>query len=404
MFQKITAMAWKDTIVRFSSRTEILFFLILPLVFTVLLSGGVGGSLTGDGDNRIVLLVVNEDDSEPAATLVDALAASDVVRIYEQPLAEAEALFADEEASALLVIPAGFGAAVLGGETAVLDLRQLPNDSKASAAERGEQTAVSQISRPWVIARNSVDEAERLEPFADDDTRLAYFQQATAFAESMLDEAPQRMMVTQPDAALVSVNTYDQAAHQSAGQLITWVFIPLLGVSALMALERRTGTLRRLLVTPTRKATYLLGTVTGQYAAAIVQMALLIGFGVVVMKVNWGQSPVGLAVILLTFGLAAVAFGVMMGAFVKTEGQANNLSIMMGMTMALLGGCWFPIELFPPTVQTAVHVLPTTWAMQGLTDLLMRGAGVAEILPEAAVLCGFAVVFFIVGVTRFRYE
>ena len=404
MFQKITAMAWKDTIVRFSSRTEILFFLILPLVFTVLLSGGVGGSLTGDGDNRIVLLVVNEDDSEPAATLVDALAASDVVRIYEQPLAEAEALFADEEASALLVIPAGFGAAVLGGETAVLDLRQLPNDSNASAADRAVQTAVSQISRPWVIARNSVDEAERLEPFANDDTRLAYFQQATAFAESMLDEAPQRMMVTQPDAALVSVNTYDQAAHQSAGQLITWVFIPLLGVSALMALERRTGTLRRLLVTPTRKATYLLGTVTGQYAAAIVQMALLIGFGVVVMKVNWGQSPVGLAVILLTFGLAAVAFGVMMGAFVKTEGQANNLSIMMGMTMALLGGCWFPIELFPPTVQTAVHVLPTTWAMQGLTDLLMRGAGVAEILPEAAVLCGFAVVFFIVGVTRFRYE
>lgn len=404
MFQKITAMAWKDTIVRFSSRTEILFFLILPLVFTVLLSGGVGGSLTGDGDNRIVLLVVNEDDSEPAATLVDALAASDVVRINEQPLAEAEALFADEEASALLVIPAGFGAAVLGGETAVLDLRQLPNDSNASAADRAVQTAVSQISRPWVIARNSVDEAERLEPFADDDTRLAYFQQATTFAESMLDEAPQRMMVTQPDAALVSVNTYDQAAHQSAGQLITWVFIPLLGVSALMALERRTGTLRRLLVTPTRKATYLLGTVTGQYAAAIVQMALLIGFGVVVMKVNWGQSPVGLAVMLLTFGLAAVAFGVMMGAFVKTEGQANNLSIMMGMTMALLGGCWFPIELFPPTVQTAVHVLPTTWAMQGLTDLLMRGAGVAEILPEAAVLCGFAVVFFIVGVTRFRYE
>ncbi len=404
MFQKITAMAWKDTIVRFSSRTEILFFLILPLVFTVLLSGGVGGSLTGDGDNRIVLLVVNEDDSEPATTLVDALAASDVVRINEQPLAEAEALFADEEASALLVIPAGFGAAVLGGETAVLDLRQLPNDSNASAADRAVQTAVSQISRPWVIARNSVDEAERLEPFANDDTRLAYFQQATAFAESMLDEAPQRMIVTQPDAALVSVNTYDQAAHQSAGQLITWVFIPLLGVSALMALERRTGTLRRLLVTPTRKATYLLGTVSGQYAAAIVQMALLIGFGVVVMKVNWGQSPVGLAVMLLTFGLAAVAFGVMMGAFVKTEGQANNLSIMMGMTMALLGGCWFPIELFPPTVQTAVHVLPTTWAMQGLTDLLMRGAGVAEILPEAAVLCGFAVVFFIVGVTRFRYE
>ena len=79
MFQKITALAWKDTIIRFSSRTELLFFLILPLVFTVLLSGGIGGSLVGDGDNRIGLLVVNEDGSEPANALVAALAASDVV-------------------------------------------------------------------------------------------------------------------------------------------------------------------------------------------------------------------------------------------------------------------------------------------------------------------------------------
>jgi ABC-2 type transport system permease protein len=133
-------------------------------------------------------------------------------------------------------------------------------------------------------------------------------------------------------------------------------------------------------------------------------MGILVGFGIVVMGVNWGRSPAGLAIMLLTFGLSSVAFGVMMATFVKTEGQANNLSIMLGMSMALLGGCWFPIELFPPAVQTAVHVLPTTWAMQGLADLVMRGAGVAEILPEAAVLSGFAVVFLVVGIVRFRYE
>ncbi|MBK8987543.1 MAG: ABC transporter permease [Chloroflexi bacterium] len=404
MFQKITALAWKDTIIRFSSRTELLFFLILPLVFTVLLSGGVGGSLVGDGDNRIVLLVVNQDNSEPANTLLADLTASEVVRIAEHALAEAEAKFADEDAPALLVIPAGFGAAVLAGETAVLDLRQLPNNTNASAADRAVQTAVSRISQSWLAARTSLAEAERLEPLADEAARQAYLRQATTLAESQLAAAPPRMVVTQPDAALTQANSYNQAAHQSAGQLITWVFIPLLGTSALLAFERRYGTLRRLMVTPTRKATYLLGMITGQYLTAVVQMALLVGFGILIMGVNWGRSPVGLIVMLLTFGLAAVAFGLMMGAFVKTEGQANNLSIMMGMTMALLGGCWFPIELFPPAVRTAVHVLPTTWAMRGLTDLVLRGGGLNDILPEAAVLSGFAVLFFIVGVTRFRYE
>jgi hypothetical protein len=42
--------------------------------------------------------------------------------------------------------------------------------------------------------------------------------------------------------------------------------------------------------------------------------------------------------------------------------------------------------------------------MRGFTDVIVRGQGVAEIGLEAAVLCGFAVVFFVVGVARFRYE
>ena len=78
--------------------------------------------------------------------------------------------------------------------------------------------------------------------------------------------------------------------------------------------------------------------------------------------------------------------------------------IVLGMSMALLGGCWWPLELFPPFMQTASKILPTAWAMQGLRDLSMRGLGVNAILPEAAVLLGFAALFFVVGTLRFRYE
>lgn len=93
-----------------------------------------------------------------------------------------------------------------------------------------------------------------------------------------------------------------------------------------------------------------------------------------------------------------------MGTFVKSAGQANGLSIMAGMVMALMGGCWYPLELFPPAVQAAVHALPTTWAMQGMLDLVLRGRGLVDVLPEAGVLLGFAALFFAIGVWRFRYE
>jgi ABC-2 type transport system permease protein len=158
------------------------------------------------------------------------------------------------------------------------------------------------------------------------------------------------------------------------------------------------------LTTPSYKATFLLGTISGQVAMALVQMLLLVGFGILAMKLNWGREPLALFIILFCSALAAAAFGTTMGTFIKTEGQANGLSIMFGMVFALMGGCWYPLELFPPAIQNAVKVLPTTWAMQGMLDLVLRGGGLMDILPEAGVLLGFAALFFSVGVWRFRFE
>jgi ABC-2 type transport system permease protein len=149
---------------------------------------------------------------------------------------------------------------------------------------------------------------------------------------------------------------------------------------------------------------FLLGTLSGQVAMALVQMLLLVIFGILVMKLSWGHDPLALFVILLASALAAAAFGTTMGTFIKTESQASGLSIMFAMVFALMGGCWYPLELFPPAIQNLVMILPTTWAMQGMLDLVLRGGGLQDILPEAAVLLVFAIIFFSVGVRRFRYE
>ena len=133
-------------------------------------------------------------------------------------------------------------------------------------------------------------------------------------------------------------------------------------------------------------------------------MALLIGFGATLYKVNWGRSPLALVAVLLSFALAAVAFGVLLGTFAKTRSQAGWLTIMFSMLTAALGGAWWPMEITPPVYQAVVKVLPTTWAMQGINNVLVRGAGLSMVLPQVGVLLLFAVVFFGVGVKRFRFE
>jgi ABC-2 type transport system permease protein len=395
--RKIFAIAWKDTLLRFDSWSRWLFFLILPIVFTVVLAGG-----TGSSDSRVRLVVVDQANSPLSADLVAALGNSQAVRPDSLTLTQAESQFSQRSVSAVLIIPAGFDLAHLEQGSIPLELRQQPNNMNAMIAQRAVQSVISRVSSAADIANNSVAAAERIQPFATAADRQAYFNEALTQAQSLLSEAPSR--VTESRGNTKETDDYDPRANSSAGQLITWVFIPLIGISSMFASERQKGTLRRLLTTPTRRGTYLLGTILGQVATGLVQMLLLIVFGIYVMKLNWGSQPLALGVMMTASALAAAALGTTLGTFVKTESQASGLSIMTGMVMALLGGCWYPLELFPKAVQNIVQILPTAWAMRGLLGIVLRGQGLAAILPTAGVLLAFAAVFFAVGIWCFRYE
>jgi len=396
--KKLIAIFWKDTLIRFSSWSEWLFFLILPIVFTFVLAGGTNISQ----DSRIPITVADQANSPLSGQLIATLEASPTVRVNIKPLTEAEAEFAAGDVSSILVIPANFDLAQLQAGGAFLDFRQQPNNINSLGAYQAVQAAVTSLNSGIGAAQLSMNAANQIRPFSSDMERNAYFESALAEGQQMLEAAPER--VTTIRGGTEDPIDYDPRANSSAGQLITWVFIPLFGISGAFAYERVTGTLRRLFTTPTRKATYLLGALLGAVFWALVQMLLLVLFGTFVMKLNWGQSPGALAAVLVSSALAASAIGVTLGAFVKTEGQASGLSILMGMVMALLGGCWYPLELFPNAVQEIVKVLPTRWAMQGMLDLVLRQQGLSAVLPEVAVLLGFAVVFYTVGILRFRYE
>ena len=395
--KKIFAIAWKDAIIRFSSSSELLFFIILPLVFTFLLAGG-----TRDEDPRVDLFVADEANTAISQQIIGELENSTAVHPEVTTRQEAKNLFDARRAEVVLLIPAGLNLEALQSGSAQVELLQQPNNLNATVAQRAILTALRRVSSSISAAQNAVKQRESMQPFASEAEKQDYFDSSLEIAQTIQTQAPERVTVVEGNTE--DEVEYDPGANTSAGQLITWVFIPLFAISALFAYERQQGTLRRLLTTPATKATFLLGTITGQVAMALVQMLLLVGFGILVMKLSWGRDPLALLLIILTSALAAAAFGTTMGTFIKSEGQASGLSVMFGMVFALMGGCWYPLELFPPAIQNIVKILPTTWAMQGMLDLVLRGGSLPDILPEAAVLLGFAAIFFSVGVWRFRYE
>jgi ABC-2 type transport system permease protein len=132
----------------------------------------------------------------------------------------------------------------------------------------------------------------------------------------------------------------------------------------------------------------------------LLQMILLVFFGMYVLNVNWGDDPLLLLGFLTCFSLAGTSLGLMIGAFTKSVKQADNMTTLVSMAMAALGGAWWPLEITPASYQTIVRGLPSTWAMLGFNDIIIKGQGLSGALLESAVLLGFSILFAMIGIWK----
>jgi ABC-2 type transport system permease protein len=84
--------------------------------------------------------------------------------------------------------------------------------------------------------------------------------------------------------------------------------------------------------------------------------------------------------------------------------QGAAMLNLLGLTLAPLGGAWWPLDIVPPVMQTIGHLSPIAWAMDGFQKLLFRQGTLVDVLPEAGVLVVLSAVFFVIGIARFKYE
>jgi ABC-2 type transport system permease protein len=399
---KLLAIAWNHIRIEFEDRSTIVFYLILPLLFTVVIGAALGGNPSSSGDTRPVVIVVDVDQSTLSQEFVTALQGSKIMHAEAMSQAEADRAFEDDQAIGVLVIPIGFQAAALNGQPIDLDLKAA-NDNRSLAVEHDVRSIMEQTGGAVLAARAAMSEAERIKPFADEAAKQAYFAASLKTAQGLLKNPPARIEATQP-ATTETVESDEGFAQSSPGQLVTWVMTTLFGVAGFLAYERINGTARRLAVMPMRNSIILSGNFTGRFTLGAVQMVLMVGFGALVLSVPYGNDPLALAVMLISFGLAGTAFGVMLGTFSRTMSQAGGLSILFAMLFAALGGCWWPLEITPPIYQTLVKVLPSTWAMLGLTDIIVYGKGLSDVWLNAVVLLVFAAIYFVIGVRRMRLD
>jgi ABC-2 type transport system permease protein len=189
--------------------------------------------------------------------------------------------------------------------------------------------------------------------------------------------------------------------YQAPSNLILFVFITSLAGSALLIQSRQLRVMQRMFSTPTSTRQILAGEGLARLAIAGFQALFIFTVSTLLFGVEWGQ-PIGAAALIVLFVLVGTSMGMLFGTIFRTPEQAGSIGAMAGIAMGMLGGCMWPLEIVPETMQRIGHIFPHAWAMDAWITLIGGGGGIADIGTELLVLAGWVVVIAPIAVWRLQ--
>jgi ABC-2 type transport system permease protein len=181
------------------------------------------------------------------------------------------------------------------------------------------------------------------------------------------------------------------------------VFFIVLTLASSFIQEKKEGTFQRILSAPLSKATLLVGKILPYYLINLVQIVLMFAVGVFFFHMKLGD-PMALILVSLALALAANGLGLLVASLGKTEAQVNGLSVFLAITLSALGGMLVPAYIMPGAMKTISLFTPHAWALAGYQDIIVRGLGVRQVLPEVGILLAFSGLFFVFALWKFRFQ
>jgi ABC-2 type transport system permease protein len=127
------------------------------------------------------------------------------------------------------------------------------------------------------------------------------------------------------------------------------------------------------------------GKLAVRFVVGLAQALVLLLWGRLVFGISLGSSPAGLVVLTAALVFAAAALGLLVAAVASTREQTLPLSLAITLTLAALGGLWWPISLVPEWLRMLGQLFFPTWTMYGMSDLILRDRGFEAVLIPVAV-------------------
>jgi len=341
----------------------------MPIIQLVLL----GYAATTDVEH-LRTAVVDRDKSSASRALVEAYRASsyfDIVRHVESE-EQLGRLIDRGEVRAGILIPAGYGADVSGGERTEVGFVIDGSDPSVASTVFSASQSVGQAHSTRIVKRHmGID----------------------------LDDMP---------GVTVHPRVWYNPEMRSANFMIPGIigiilyFLTALFTSMSIVREREQGTIEQLIVTPIKPLELIIGKVTPYIFIAFFDVLEVLAIGVF-----WFGVPIrgslglmlGLSALFL---LTSLGMGIFISSASHTQQEAMLLTFLTLFPSIFLGGFFFPIEAMPGWLQAITYVIPLRYMLAVIRGIILKGVGVEVLYQQVIALALFGIGIMLLAASRFQ--
>jgi len=370
--RRILAIARKEFLHIVRDKRTLIAVLAMPLLQLFLFAYAVSFDV-----KDIPTAVLDQDHSAYSRQYVSALQQSNYFKVTQNlgTMSAVDGVFARSEDVAVVILPPGFGDAVVAGRPGPVQV--LIDGAEPNSAQLGQAYA-SGLSRVFG-AKVAIEQAQA---------------KGAGIGGGGLTG---RMRV------------WYNAEGSSSAYLIPGLIVLLLTITTVqqtantLVREKEQGTYEQLVVSPIKRIELMVGKVMPWAVIAAVQIVVITGIGLLVFQVPFRGSIVLFAISSVLFVICALGLGLLVSARASSIETANQLAMMISFLPAfMLSGFVFPLSSIPPILQGVSYLFPARYFMVITRTIFLKGGGIDVLWPQVAALAVYGMATLVLSALLYR--
>ena len=420
---KLWASTYKEFLLLTRDWGGVAILFIMPILLLLVITSVQDGTFKTIGDYKIPVLLVDNDNGEVSATIIEILAESNSFDISHSDSEEKakEAVFSGKEQLAI-VIPKNLSVSLqkkvdqnVSGILAKFGLEEnslAVSESIPQKEIRLYFDPASQMSLRSSV-KNGIDKI-----ISTIEVRSIYkaFQSELGEEDIFGDEESifdtesfisfQEILPTKNNKEIIP----NSAQHNVPAWALFAIFFIIVPLSINLVKEKNQGTFVRLQTNPVSYATVLGGKSIVYLGVCLIQFTLMLLVGLYLFpllglpKIDVSGKLPMLYTVALFSGLAAIGLGLLLGTIAKTQEQSAPFGAILVVIMAAIGGVWVPVFVMPELMQLLSKISPMNWGLQAFYDVFLRNVDFVKILPKISLLLLFFILTLFIAVIYNRNQ